>query len=289
MKKSFRHFPIIALPLTILSINAFAETDSPWLPIPGQLSLGVNYTQQKADSAYVGDTELAVSAITSGAASNYDIDTTTLRVGYGLCDMISFDFTTGYSEVDAGAADKSYGRTDSALGVNIRVVDEYVKTQFPTVTLRGAAILKGGYDAERLAGLGKDANGFELAAIVGKQITPMFAVWGEVGTQNRSNDVPNATFYNINSSVNFLPQWSAMLGYSNKKYSGDLDIGAAGFTPDRFDEVKEERGLVTLGVDYAFADNQGVALNLAQINSGRNTVKDDHILSLSYTYAFTDL
>lgn len=293
MKKTFLNWSVLTLPvsalsLSMLSLSAVAENESPWLPIPGQWTLGVSHTQQQSDSAYIGDTELAVSAITSGAAANYDVDTTTLRLGYGWSDQIAFDLNVGYAEVDAGAADKSYGGSDSVLGVNVRIVDEYIHTHFPTLTLRGAAIVKGGYDEERLASLGKNANGFELAAMIGKQISPLFAVWGEIGGQNRGDEVPNATFYNINGSVNFLPQWTASAGYRNKKYSGDLDIGGSGFSPARFQEVQEERGVVKLGVDYAFATNQGVAVNVAQVNSGRNTVKDDRIWSLSYTYAFAD-
>ena len=50
--------------------------------------------------------------------------------------------------------------------------------------------------------------------------------------------------------------------------------------------MREERGVVKLGLGWAIAGNQGIALNLAKTTSGRNTVKDDQVAGLSYTYAF---
>ena len=272
--------------LAAVPLAAFAEGDSPWLPIPGQFSLGLNHTEQSGDNAYIGNKLLPLTAITGGAASKYKRATTTLRLDYGLSDALSFDATIGFAKVKVGAADNDSGMTDSTLGLRWRVLDEYEDPALPTLTLRGAAILKGNYDGARLASVGKDANGFEVAIVLGKQITPTFALSGEVGVQNRSDNVPNAIFYELAARYRFAPQWSASLGYSNKKFGGNLDIGGAGFSPARFQEVREERGVVKAGVGYAFASNQGVALNLAKTTSGRNTVKDDQAIGLSYTFAF---
>ena len=280
----FRH--LLLSTLVALPVVAFAEGDSPWLPIPGQFSLGLNHTEQSGDNAYIGNKLLPLTAITGGAASKYKRATTTLRLDYGLSDALSFDATIGFAKVKIGAADNDSGMTDSTLGLRWRVLDEYEDPALPTLTLRGAAILKGNYDGARLASVGKDANGFEVAIVLGKQITPTFALSGEVGVQNRSDNVPNAIFYELAARYRFAPQWSASLGYSNKKFGGNLDIGGAGFSPARFQEVREERGVVKAGVGYAFASNQGVALNLAKTTSGRNTVKDDQAIGLSYTFAF---
>ena len=280
----FRH--LLLSTLVALPMVAFAEGDSPWLPIPGQFSLGLNHTEQSGDNAYIGNKLLPLTAITGGAASKYKRATTTLRLDYGLSDALSFDATIGFAKVKVGAADNDSGMTDSTLGLRWRVLDEYEDPALPTLTLRGAAILKGNYDGARLASVGKDANGFEVAIVLGKQITPTFALSGEVGVQNRSDNVPNAIFYELAARYRFAPQWSASLGYSNKKFGGNLDIGGAGFSPARFQEVREERGVVKAGVGYAFASNQGVALNLAKTTSGRNTVKDDQAIGLSYTFAF---
>ena len=272
--------------LAALPLVALAESNSPWLPIPGQFSLGLNHTEQSGNDAYIGDTQLPLSAITGGAASKYRRATTTLRLDYGLSDSLAFDAAIGYAKVKVGAADSDSGMTDSTLGLRWRVLDEYEDPALPTLTLRGAAILKGNYDGARLASVGKGANGFEAAVVLGKQIIPALALWAEVGVQKRSDNVPRATFYELGARVRFAPKWSASLGYGSKKFAGDLDIGGAGFSPARFQQVREERGVVKLGVGYAFAGNQGVALNLAKTTRGRNTVKDDQVVGLSYTIAF---
>ena len=269
-----------------LPLLALAESNSPWLPIPGQFSLGLNHTEQSGNDAYIGGTLLPLSAITGGAASKYKRASTTLRLDYGLSDSLALDAAIGYAKVKVGAADSDSGMTDSTLGVRWRVLDEYEDPALPTLTLRGAAILKGNYDGARLASVGKGANGFEAAVVLGKQILPALALWAEVGVQQRSDNVPRATFYEIGARFRFAPMWSASLGYSDKKFGGDLDIGGAGFSPARFQEVREERGVVKLGIGYAFARNQGLAINLAKTTRGRNTVKDDQVIGLSYAVAF---
>ena len=272
--------------LAALPMLALAESNSPWLPIPGQIGWGLNHTEQSGNDAYIGDKLLPLSAITGGAASKYKRATTTLRLDYGLSDSLAIDATIGYAKVKVGAADNDNGTTDSTLGLRWRVLDEYEDPALPTLTLRGGAIVKGSYNGARLASLGKGANGFEAAVVLGKQIVPALALWAEIGVQNRSDNVPNATFYELGSRFRFAPMWSASLGYGNKKFGGNLDIGGAGFSPARFQEVREERGVVKLGVGYAFAGNQGLALNLAKTTRGRNTVKDDQVIGLSYAIAF---
>ena len=272
--------------LAAMPVLALAEGNSPWLPTPGQFSLGFNHTEQSGKDAYIGDTRLPLSAITGGAASKYKRGTSTLRLDYGLSDSLAFDAAIGYAKVKVGAADSDSGMTDSTLGLRWRVLDEYENPTLPTLTLRGAAILKGSYDGARLASVGKGSNGFEAAVVLGKQIIPALALWAEVGAQKRSDNVPGAIFYELGARYRIAPMWSASLGYSDKKFRGDLDIGGAGFSPARFQQVREERGVVKLGIGYAFARNQGLALNLAKTTSGRNTVKDDQVIGLSYTIAF---
>jgi hypothetical protein len=286
-KKNTMKLNIVLAAAAILApVAALAEGAAPWLPIPGEFSLGVNHTEQSGDTAYIGTMELPLSAITGGAASKYKRSTTQVRFGYGLSDSVAIDATVGYGKVRVGAADKDKGVTDSTVGVSWRVLDEFESPGLPTVTLRGAGIFKGDYDGAKLAAIGNDQNGIELSVLVGKQVIPALALWAELGVQNRSGGVPNATVIELGARYRFAPQWHATVGYSNKKYGGNLDIGGAGFSPDRFQQVRAERGVAKLGVGYGFAGNQGVALNLAKAVSGRNTVKDDQIVGLSYTFAF---
>ena len=272
--------------LATLPVASFAEGDSPWLPIPAQFSLSVNHTQQSGSDAYIGSKLNPISGITGGGASKYKRSTTSVRADYGLSDSLALDATLGYGDVKVGKADNDKGQTDSTLGLRWRVLDEYENPAVPTLTLRAAAIIKGSYNGARLASVGKGASGFEGALVLGKQVTPAVALWGEIGAQNRSASVPNATFIDLGARWRFAPKFNASLGYSSKKFGGNLDIGGTGFTPARFQQVREERGVVKLGVAYAIAGNQSLGLNLAKATSGRNSVKDDQIAGLTYTIGF---
>lgn len=276
-------FGLLALSLPTLSM---AQSNSPWLPIPSSGAVGLSYVTQRADTAYIGDKNMPISAITGGAAQRYNNDSYALNFLYGVSDSVSVDARIGGASVEIGAADKSSGQSDSVIGVNWRVLDEYESRGLPTVTLRLTGILSGGYDGARLASLGKAASGHSLSVLVGKQINPAVRLWAGLGTESRSNGVPDATFIDLNAAYAITPQLAASLGYTNKKFGGNLDIGGPGFSPAAFQQVREERETVRVGVSYAIGRNQSVAVNAGQVVNGRNTVKDDLVLGLSYSFGF---
>lgn len=275
----------LAIVSTLPSL-ATAAGQSPWLPIPGQFAISISQTEQSATDAYIGSNRLPLSAITAGAASKFKQSTTELRLSYGLGDAVSLDAQVGRARTRAGAADSDSGRSDSNFGINWRVLDEFEKPAWPTVTLRAAAILKGSYRGDRLAALGNAADGYELALSVGKQITPSFALWAGLGVEDRNQGVPTNTVAEINARLRLAPAWSVGLGVSESRYGGNLDIGGPGFSPARFQQVKAERTLVKANLGWALAGNQGLSLGLAKVTGGRNTTKDDSIVSLAYTFAF---
>lgn len=275
---------ISALLLAGVSANVLAEGTSPWLPIPGQLSVSVGYADQSGDSAYIGTQELDIDQITGGGADEFERETSTIALSYGLSDSLALDAVVSYAEVDSGRADSDRGLGDSLLGLSWRVSDEYVQTQLPTITLRVGAILKGAYNGARLASIGKDANALEFAAIIGKSFTPWLSLSAQAGVQDYDDDVPTYYFYELGAHFTPAPGWSIGLGYAEKEGDTDLDIGEPGFSPARFQEVAEERSMVKASVGYGFG-NQGIALLFSQVVDGRNTVEDDS-LGFSYTYAF---
>ncbi len=270
----------------LLPTLASAEGASPWLPIPGQFSLSVIHTEQSGKNAYIGSAKVPISAVTQGGANAFKRSTSSLRFDYGIFDSLSVDATLGYGQVKAGAADSDRGLSDSTVGLNWRVLDEYERPGWPTLTLRAAGIIAGNYDSARLAALGNGQSGLDLSVLVGKQLVPALAVWAEVGVQNRKGSVPNATYYELGTRVRFGGIWNASLAYANKQYGGTLDIGGPGFSPAAFQDVKAERSVVKLGTGVSFAQNQGVGLTLARVVAGRNTVKDDTAVSLAYTIGF---
>lgn len=272
---------------TLLSIAnlGFAENTSPWLPIPGQLSLTVNVTDQTGDNAYIGDNELKADTITGGAANSFDRMDTSVLLQYGVNDNLAIDALLGYGESEAGAADEDAGFTDAILGVSWRLVDEFLTlNNLPTITLRGAVIFAGDYDGNRLAGLGKGENGFQAAVVVGKQFTEKFSASAELGYEERTGDVPEANYYSLIGHYQASSQINLSLGYSSKDYDSDLDIGGPGFNPGRFQEVNEEREMATFNIGWAAAAKHGVALSYSTLLDGRNTVADDDIIALTYTF-----
>ena len=276
----------VGLLVAALPALSQAQSNSPWLPIPGSGSVGLSYTTQRADTAYVGNLELPISAITGGAARQFNRTAYGLNLGYGLTDAVSLDASIGGGSVKVGGADNSSGQTDTVLGANWRVLDEYQSRGLPTVTLRAVAILSAGYDGARLGALGKAANGYGLSVLVGKQIGSAFRIWGGLGLEDRSKGVPNAVFFDLNGAYSVTPKLALSAGYTSKKFGGNLDIGGPGFSPALFQNVREERETARVGVSYAIAGNQSVALNLGKVIGGRNTVKDDLVVGLGYSFGF---
>jgi hypothetical protein len=279
---------LAALALATASFATYAQSNgSPWLPLPGGGSVTISDTTQSGDSAYVmGGMDVPISAITSGGASKYKRENIGLKLNYGISDSFAIDLGLNHSKAKVGGADSSSGLGDSTVGVNYRVLDEYESRGVPTVTLRAAAILGGNYDGARLAAIGKDASGYELAVLIGKQLTSQFSIWGSLGFEARSRDVPNATFFDINLGYSPISNLTLFAGYTTKKFDGDLNIAGPGFSPARFQQVNEERDTVRLGASYSFAGNQSIALQYGKLVRGRNTVRDDSILGLAYTFGF---
>jgi hypothetical protein len=269
-----------AVGIALTPLTTLAQSVSPWLPIPGSGTVSLGYIDQSGDSAYIGSKELPVTGITGGAAAKYKRASYGVNFNYGLADSLSIDGTLARGKVKVGAADNSSGLLDTVIGLNWRVVDEYEIRNAPTVTLRATGIINGNYDGAKLAALGKDANGFGLSAIIGRQFTSNLRAWGGLGYENRSSGVPNAISYRV------IPALDLTAGYVSKKFDGSLDIGGAGFTPAAFQRVKEQRQVAKFAASYAIAGNQTIGLSLGKVVGGRNTVKDDRIVGVNYSYGF---
>lgn len=276
---------ISAVAFATASLTAVAESTSPWLPIPGQLTLTINHTAQSGDSAYIGKTEIPVIDITGGEASDYDRNTTSLILNYGISDALAIDAVIGYGDVDAGVSESDSDISDAIIGVSWRIVDEYIGA-LPTITARVGVIIAGDYEVDQVSSIGSGENGIDVSLLVGKQLTNSISVSAEIGHQNRNGEVPDASYYGVNANYSFLEKWGVNIGYSVKEHGGDLDIGGEGFSPARFPEIRAEVSLAKVGLNYSIASNQGIALNFAKTVDGRNVVKDDTIIGASYTYAF---
>jgi hypothetical protein len=270
---------IIALPAA-----AFAE-GSPYLPIPGSGQLTAGFVNQSGEDFYVGKTK-------NKAPSKIKFNNLSLNAQYGLTDELSIDGTFNYAR-SSFAAPAGFGPPianesalgDTTFGVKWRVIDEFEAKSLPTLTLRAGAIIKGTYKTNRFNSINDGASGVELSALLGKYLTPSLSVSGELGYRTRNNSVPSDVFgaINLNYSVNSM--LSGFIGYNAVRSNGDLDIGAPGFSPARFQQVREDRNVVQVGVGYNVAPNVSLGLSYGKVTNGRNTIKDD-IIGLSVSTPF---
>lgn len=272
----------IAAAMIALPVAAFAE-GSPYLPIPGAGQVSVGYTNQSGDDFWVGSTKMTLPA---------KIKFNNLSVGaqYGLTDSLAIDGTLTYTSSRFGvAAGASTGNesalSDSTVGIKWRLVDEFETTGAPTVSLRAGAIIKGNYATGKIDAINDGASGIEVSALIGKYLTPAFSISGELGYRQRGNTVPKDTFGSIDVNYGFNSVVSASLGFSSVRASGNLDIGGPGFSPARFQEVKEERDLVHAGVNFNLLPGTSLSFNYGKVTAGRNTIKAD-VFGVAVTQAF---
>ena len=277
---------ISAIAFATASTATHAAATSPWLPIPGQLALTLNHTVQSGETAIINKVKVPIIAITRGEASEFERSTTSLILNYGISDALALDAIIGYGDVDAGVSENDSDISDAVIGLSWRLVDEYLGA-LPTITTRVGVIIAGDYEDNQLASIGDGQNGLDVSLLVGKQLTGAFALSAEVGHQNRNGDVPDAFYYSVTASYSFLEKLSASIGYSVHEYAGDLDLNDPEFSANpRYKQVRAQNRTAKIGLNYSLAGNQALALNLGTTIDGRNTVDDDTIIGLSYTYGF---
>lgn len=267
--KSFklRALGLCATGLVAFSTLAHAE-NAVWLPAPGSGTLALSYVSQSADRFYIGP---SLMALPFGTIKQ---KTTTLSGQYSIIDGIAVDAQLPFARRSSGLGSDS-GTGDARLGVTWRFVDEFERRNTPTVAVRVGAIFAGDYETQRPDSIGDGASGYEVSLLVGKYITQSFAIRGELGIRDRSKGVPNDTFVSVGADYRITPSLVASVGYLNSRKSGGLDIGGPGFTPARFQQVAEKRGVVSAGIGYAVTPRVAVSLNFAKVTNGRNTSKSD--------------
>ena len=236
---------------------------SPWLPVPGSTQVSLEYVNQSGDEFRAGSEKMTL-------PNKIKQDTTSLGLQYGLTDQLAIDAKLNYASSTFGdAKDSAFG--DSGVGINWRVVDEFERSNMPTVTLRGAVIIDGNYSVGKVDAIGDGASGVELSVLAGKYLLPKLTVAGELGYRNRDNNVPADIWFsaNVGYSINSVVGLSA--GFTSTRSQGNLDIDGEGFTPDRFPEVREDRDLVKVGASFAVNPRTSLNVNYGEVVSGRNT------------------
>lgn len=265
---------------------------SVWLPAPGTGSMTVSYVSQSADNMWVGK-----NGPNPIPFRGLDQSTVTINGIYGFSDAVSMDVSVGRSEVSPKHGMpiplSTDGLTDTELGVTWRFLDEVV-TGGASVAVRFGAILAGNYDSGgpgpaevagsvRLVGagptaIGDGASGFELSGIIGKVFNNRIALSAELGSRNRSGDVPRETFMNFDAHLIARDNLVLSAQYHIQASSGDIDIGpppgpgAHGMHWDQFPNVAEDVNRVSLGGTLIF-DRLDVGLHWFKVLDGRNTAE----------------
>lgn len=270
---------ITGLSLAISSV-CFAE-GSPWLPEPKSTSITLSQVHQTGDEFYIDDDK-------NELPDDLEQDTTWLSVDYGLTDDLSLDFRTGYARSTFDPAPTSHfsGRTDTSIGINWRVVDEFLSDgALPSTVIRVGGILQGNYSTGHINSIGDGADALEISVISGKLLNQWLAVSGEVGYRARNSGVPDDVTYNVTTYVTPLPRLTATLAYTYTDARDGLFIGGPGFTGENFQELEEDNQVVDLGISYSLNEQVSAGLNAATVVDGRNTAKSDvYALTLGYSF-----
>jgi hypothetical protein len=264
--KNFKTISLLAA--AFIASTAAHSQNSVWLPAPGSGTVALNYLSQDADRFYIGGNLMSL------PFGTIKLNTTTLSGQYSLADGIAVDARLPYARRTSGIGSDS-GLADTRLGVTWRFVDEFERRNAPSVAVRLGAIFAGNYETERPDSIGDGASGYELSVLVGRYITPSFSVRGELGFRDRNKGVPNETFVSVGADWRVIPALVASVGYSNTRASGNLDIGGPGFSPARFQQVAEKRGVANVGLSYAISPRFSINGNVGKVTSGRNTSKSD--------------
>lgn len=259
---------------------------SAWLPEPQTGYVNLSYVYQTAEKFYRGKSKRP----TPADGEDLSQGTAWLSVNYSWADSWAVDMQAGWAKSNFTTGpliptpEKSFsGLTDVNLGVTWRVVDEAV-SDLPSIALRGGAIIAGDYDTGYINSLGDGGDGYEISAIFAKFLNDRFSIAAEVGYRDRNEGIPATVFGNLSSLLLFGEGLSLGVDYSVVNATSGLDIGAPGFSPNRFPELEEDVETLSVQLFYSF-DNLGMTLFYGKVIDGRNTAASD-VAGVTVSYFF---
>ncbi len=271
----------------------------PWLPIPQTGTISLTNVTQEAEKFWAGSHHRDL------PFGELEQKTTWFHGEYGFNDYIKIDYRFGISETQAGAAGSDEGGTDQTIGVTFRFMDEDISRLGISQGVRFAATLAGNYDTGMPFALGDGADSFSFSYLIGKFITPNFALAGEIELIYREDIVHSETdldslfipiteilpsetklvFTSLLTPAAPLEELTVFVHYSRVDSEGHLDIGGPGFDPELFPEVEEDITSFTVGARYNLRPNFNIDLSYSDILDGTNTA-DFSIISIGASYTF---
>lgn len=255
-----------------------AQAASPWLPEPGTLNSVLSYVFQSADKLYAGNTHAKL-------PTDLSQHTFSAYLEYGLSDSVALDARLGYAFSEFATdpvlspSASLDGMTDTNLGIRWRVLDETIGQPI-SLSFRAAGIIEGTYRTGALNAIGDGASGGEFSAIAGRIFDNGVSVYLETGYRTRAKPVPDEFFTTVGGRYNLTSRFSAGVNYQAVESLSGLDIGAPGFSPQKFPALNEDYQIVGFDLSYQVAPRTFVSVNYGKTVDGRNT-GDQDIVGLS--------
>jgi hypothetical protein len=276
------NYILFGLCLALTGISALAQ--SAWTPTKGRFFITPIYTFENASDFYVGSNRQAIFG-----ANTIEQHTVTLASEYGITDRWAADIALGYTSSslknnNLGTLQNNTstidGLADTTLGLRYKLVDEFqTKTSWiPTLTLRGAAIIEGTYQANRFQSPGDGASGGQFGFLFGKSYEWLGGIgyYGGVSYRMRGESVPNDLLSNIGIYKTIYKGLSANFGYRDERtFGGGISVNelvaGLGTGDAQFQQLEDTRSSLEGGLSYRDGVDRIYGVSIGKTISGANT------------------
>ncbi len=256
-----------------------ARGQSAWLPAPHEWEAAVSYTFETFDVFYRANQKMDY-------PEQLDQHTAGIYIDYGLRPNLAFDMRLGYVRTRDGDL-TSDGLMDTLIGLRWKVVDEFSQNNewAPTIAIRLGGVIEGNYEVGFPSAVGDGASGFSGSLLFGKTFPKGFGAVGEIGYLWRNKKVPEEYFVTTGVFRRFGQHLDIGLGYRLRRGLSGLDIGAPGFTPARFPELKEISHNIDFTLGWSGDSGRYYSLTLARTIDGLNT-GEKTIVSVGASFSY---
>ena len=278
---TMKKLPIIVL---LASAPTVVWSDgSPWLPADGRTTVGVNVTSGSTEEFFIGEDSIDLGG---------DLDGTFVwfTASYGYDDVWAFDVRTGYARTSLSTNPPDLDRedvADTSIGASYQFTNEFeLDNGVPTISGRIGYTIGGDYETDVIEAIGDGASGFDVSLLVGKSLTPQFAVFGDLTFRQRDSGVADGIKYLFTVYYNSpLPRLGFQLGAAGIRTDSSVDIGDPGFGVEQFPQTDRDSDFLIFGADYGFTNGIGVGFSYTALVNGRN-VADTDVANVSLSYSF---
>ena len=137
-----------------------------------------------------------------------------------------------------------------------------------------------------LEAIGDGASGFDVSLLVGKSLTPQFAVFGDLTYRQRDSGVADGLKYIFTLYYSSpVPRLGFQVAGAGIRTDSSIDINDPGFSQAQFPETNRDSDFFIVGGDYSFTNGIGVGFSYTALINGRN-VADTDVANVSFSYSF---